>query len=641
MHDDDPLEDLVDRWHDAETTGQSLTPEDICRDTPLHLPEFQRVLTLLRQFEALRSDDGASTVERPPAQSTTLPDSPETHERYAVRPSALPVIGAKFDGYRIVVELGRGGMGCVFRATNLALRRDEALKIMLPEVASKPLARERFLREAQAMAAVRHDHVVEIYHVREIEGVPYLAMPLLEGETLATRLKRDRTLPAPEVVRIGLQMAEGLAAAHGRGLIHRDIKPGNVWLEARTNRVKLLDFGLVREEGSASDLTGSGAILGTPAYMSPEQVNGETLDARSDLFSVGSVLYECTTGRKAFSGPTISAVLSAVVQKEPPAAQVVNSLVSAPLSDLLRALLQKDPTQRPATAEELALRLRALANSSPESDRDTMTTTKEFTEPRRLWPWLMAVGCVLGLSLIACTGVYKLLYTNRPGERRAEAKVTSPVTTISSVTGPTSSPVTPHLVEPLRVLKIDVRHYKRIGPKEAEYRGLIGERSFAATLGDQVEIEARLSRPAYSYLIAYNPDGTSELCFPNPAEAPPWTDRPHYPFLDRDKQFGLTDGAGLMVFTVVASDTPLPPYKEWSSQNRPVWKHAEGTLGEVWWDGGNLLDTLTPNGPVSTARGTGAEALGRSGAIMRLSDSLKQDKPDIAVASIGFVVQKR
>src|SRR5262249_46039994 len=149
-------------------------------------------------------------------------------------------------------ELGRGGMAVVYRATNPLLHRDEALKIMLPEIAAKPRACERFLREARAMAALRHDHVVEVYRVGEVEDVPFLAMPLLEGETLATRLKRDKTLPPAEVIRIGREMAEGLAAAHAKGLIHRDIKPGNVWLEAGTNRVKLLDFGLVRDQDSGS-----------------------------------------------------------------------------------------------------------------------------------------------------------------------------------------------------------------------------------------------------------------------------------------------------------------------------------------------------------------------------------------------------
>jgi hypothetical protein len=633
---DDQLEALLDRWQAAEIAGVALTPADLCRDTPDLLPEFQQCLMLLCRFEALRSDDVASTLIRPPAAATTLPDPPATHgATQAARPSALPGIGEEFDGYRIVAELGRGGMGCVFRANNPVLKRDEALKVMLPEVAAKPQARERFLREARAMAAVRHDHVVEVYHVREIGGVPYLAMPLLEGETLASRLKREKTLSAAEVVRIGLQMAEGLAAAHARGLIHRDIKPGNVWLEAGTNRVKLLDFGLVREEGSANELTGEGALLGTPAYMSPEQVDGEALDARSDLFSVGSVLYECATGRQAFPGANVTAILSAVAHKDPPAARAVNASVPAALSDLLRALLHKTPKQRPASALELARRLRVPESGGPAVEDMASTGEYQPDPPRRpRWPWLAAVGCVLVLGLVGGIAVFKGWFAKPPVKNRVWT--TEPIPNTATLTTPA--------IEPLRVLKIEVHHHERTGKDAAEDRGLIGERSFAATLGDQVTIEAKLSRPAYAYLIAFNPNGTFELCFPDPKspdEPPPLTDRPRYPSIDRGKQFGLTDGDGLMVFAVVASDQPLPSYREWAAHNHPVWPHAEGMLGEVWWDDGELLDTLTPRGPAPAARGTGAEALGGSGAVIRLSDSLKQGRPTMAVGSIGFVVQKR
>jgi hypothetical protein len=635
MRSDEQLDALVDHWQEAAVAGVGLTPAELCRDTPELLPELERRLAVLGRFEALRSDEVAATVERPSAAATTLPDAPATQAAPpAARPSALPVVGAGFDGYLIVAELGRGGMGVVYRATNPVLKRDEALKVMLPEAAARPQARERFLREARAMAAVRHDHVVEVYHVREVDGVPYLAMPLLEGETLAARLKRDGTLPPGEVLRLGREMADGLAAAHALGLIHRDIKPTNVWLEVGTNRVKLLDFGLVRERDAASGLTGEGAVLGTPAYMSPEQVNGKALDARSDLFSVGSVLYECATGRRPFTGPTLTAVLYAVDRARPRAVRAVNPCVSSALSDLIGALLHKAPERRPESALELGRRLRALESGGPAVEE--MTPTREFRHglPWRGWPGAAVAACLLGLVLLGGVAVRKGWLTNRPS---GDMPGTTEPESHTSVPGP------PAAADPLRVVKIEVRHFARIGADDAEARGLLGERSFAATVGDQVTIEAKLSRPAYAYLIAFRPDGMAELCFPeNEDEPPPLTDRPHYPSMSRTVRYGLDDvGTGLMVFAVVASDRPLPSYREWSAQNRPAWRPAEGKLGEVWWDDGALLDVLTPAGPARGERGKGEAALGKSVALVRLTDSLKQDRPTDAVGCLGFVVRPR
>jgi hypothetical protein len=171
---------------------------------------------------------------------------------------------------------------------------------------------------------------------------------------------------------------------------------------------------------------------------------------------------------------------------------------------------------------------------------------------------------------------------------------------------------------------------------------LIGNRSFATLLGDQVTVVAKLSRPAYAYLIAFRPDGKAELCFPESEdEPPPLTDQPRYPSKDRNVRYGLSDGIGLMVFAVLASDLSLPAYKEWEARNNPKWGRAEGTVGEVWWDDGDLLDTLTPAGLVGGGRGKGEEARGRSAAVVRLTDSLKKGEQVDAVGSLGFVVEKR
>ena len=201
-------------------------------------------------------------------------------------------------------------MGAVFAAEDPLLERPIALKVMLPHAATAADSRQRFLDEARAAAALQHDHVVAIYQVGEDRGVPFFAMPLLKGETLESRLKRDRLLPAAEAVRIGREIARGLAAAHEGGLIHRDIKPANIWLEQPAARVKILDFGLARPTRRSDNLTQSGTILGTPAYMSPEQAHGQPVDPRSDLFSLGSVLYHLCTGKPPFSGEDHLAILA-------------------------------------------------------------------------------------------------------------------------------------------------------------------------------------------------------------------------------------------------------------------------------------------------------------------------------------------
>jgi serine/threonine protein kinase len=276
------------------------------------------------------------------------------------RPDELGRLGP----YRILRVLGSGGMGVVFLAEDVHLERPVALKVMKPALAASDSARQRFTREARAMAALKHDHVVVIHQVGEDRGTPYLAMEFLEGELLDDRLRRVGKLPTAEVLRIGRETAEGLAAAHARGLIHRDIKPGNIWLEAPRGRVKLLDFGLARAAGDDAHLTQSGVILGTPMYMTPEQARGEPIDARCDLFSLGGVLYRMCTGQAPFKGSdAISTLVSVSADDPPPPARL--AAVPPALSDLVMRLLAKDRDQRPASAAEVAEALRRIEAQAP------------------------------------------------------------------------------------------------------------------------------------------------------------------------------------------------------------------------------------------------------------------------------------
>jgi serine/threonine protein kinase/formylglycine-generating enzyme required for sulfatase activity len=256
--------------------------------------------------------------------------------------------------YRVLSVLGKGGMGMVFRAEDPGLRRLVALKIMLPELAKRGSAKDRFLREARLAATLEHDHVVTIHQVGEDRGIPFIAMSFLKGMSLDDWLKQRRPLAMPQILRIGRETAKGLAAAHDRGLIHRDIKPANLWLDGATRgRVKILDFGLARAEKEDVALTRSGQIVGTPQYMSPEQAAGTQLDARSDLFSLGVVLYRMCTGTQPFRGDNVMAVLMALGTHDPPSAITLNPETPPALSDLIDRLLRKKPSERVGTAKEV------------------------------------------------------------------------------------------------------------------------------------------------------------------------------------------------------------------------------------------------------------------------------------------------
>ncbi len=266
-------------------------------------------------------------------------------------------------GYRVLGVLGSGGMGLVYRAEDVALQRLVALKVMKPEVASSDQARQRFLREGRAMASIEHENVVVVYQVGQDNGVPFLAMQFLRGESLAERLQRDTVLSVPEVLRIGREIALGLAAAHSRGLVHRDVKPSNVWLEGERSRVKILDFGLARPERETKPLTRSGELLGTPGYMAPEQARCQAVDGRSDLFSLGCVLYQAATGVLPFTGPDVMAILTALSVDEPVPPLQLNPDLGPTLAHLLVQLLAKDPASRPTSAGKVAEDLASIEQS--------------------------------------------------------------------------------------------------------------------------------------------------------------------------------------------------------------------------------------------------------------------------------------
>ncbi|REJ90099.1 MAG: hypothetical protein DWQ34_18090 [Planctomycetota bacterium] len=316
--------------------------------------------------------------------------------------------------YEIEEVLGRGAFGIVLKAFDEKLHRVVAIKVLSPEMASTSPARKRFLREARSSAAIRHDNVVGIYAVED-EPIPYLVMEYVAGQTLQRRLDEHGPLDIKDVLRIGQQIANGLAAAHARDLIHRDIKPGNILLETSVNdHVKITDFGLARTADDAS-MTQSGMIAGTPMYMAPEQAQGQKLDQRADLFSFGSVLYQMLSGRPPFRAPTTMAVLKRVTEDTPRPIQEVIPEVPGWVCEIVAHLHAKDPDHRYASATEVS-ELLAQCLSDMEAGRTPQIPAPakrqdESVAPARSWqtrPVLqrpLVKVAAAALVLLACLGI--------------------------------------------------------------------------------------------------------------------------------------------------------------------------------------------------------------------------------------------
>jgi hypothetical protein len=464
---------------------------------------------------------------------------------------------------------------------------------------------------------VHHDHVVPIFHVGEAAGTPFLVMPLLAGELLETRLQRDPVVSVAEAVRLTQEAAEGLAAAHAKRLVHRDVKPANLWLEAPAGRVKVLDFGLARAADPTDGLTSPGAVLGTPGYMAPEQIDGRAPDSRADLFSLGCVLYRLLTGRPAFDGATLTALLRATAEHDPPPPHELRPEVPIPVSALTMKLLAKRPEDRPASAQAVADELRQLPLAGADSDGDAARPPAGRTETHR---WRLWVGSA-ALAAIVAAALFLVVWPKRAGPAAGSA--------------PTAAPV--HR-QPLRVRDITVNHFARRSELEVQPRGVLGKDSFAAAVGDQVTVQATLTRPGYAFLLACRPDGVVEVCFPeDEGESPPLTDRLTYPSKTRDVRYGLTDGAGVYTFAVVASDTPLPPYRDWVAGKVVSWQPEKAVGGTVWIDDGAWVDAVGPGGAARADRGKGERVPGQ-GAVVRVTDYLKRYG---SAAAVGFVARPR
>ena len=346
-------------------------------------------------------------------------------------PTDDPRMLGRLGTYEIAGVIGRGGMGWVLKGFDAALNRYVAIKVLAPHLAASGSARKRFDREAKAAAAVVHDNVISIHSVAAWNGLPYLVMPYVPGESLEKRLGRQGPLAVTEILRIGVQMASGLAAAHAQGLVHRDIKPANILLELGVERLKITDFGLARAVDDAS-LTRTGVIAGTPQYMSPEQARGESVDARSDLFSLGSVLYAAGTGRPPFRAETTFGILRRITDSEPRPVREINPEIPTWLAAIISRLHAKNPAARFQSAEEVA---DLLGKCLAHVQQPTVVLLPEVvvTEPacegsasKRLWRARLRPARSIVIAAVAVTALLVgILWATLAGRNRSEGDADS------------------------------------------------------------------------------------------------------------------------------------------------------------------------------------------------------------------------
>lgn len=370
------------------------------------------------------------------------PSSPNAKLLELLGPTDDPNMLGRIGSYEIVGLLGQGGMGAVFKGFDRSLNRFVAIKMLLPHLAASGAARKRFAREAQAVAAVVDDHVMAIHCVDEWQGVPYLVMTYSRGITLQKRLSDNGPLEVREILRIGMQAAKGLAAAHAQGIVHRDIKPANIFLDQTVERVQLMDFGLARAVDDVS-LTRTGVLAGTPQYMSPEQARAESVDHRSDLFSLGSVMYAMCTGHAPFRAESSYSILRLITDKEPRPIRDINPDVPEWLCGVICKLMKKNASDRFDSALQVADILKAclahiqqpLMFHLPQSVTELLQPLPPASEAANRWEKLLKqifcypsplgklIAAGISLSLLVASVLLLLKTKNAPyaNEPRAES----------------------------------------------------------------------------------------------------------------------------------------------------------------------------------------------------------------------------
>jgi eukaryotic-like serine/threonine-protein kinase len=337
-------------------------------------------------------------------RSETFIETPIQDDAVRAIAESMPtrnLIGSSISHYRIVQPIGAGGMGEVYLAEDTRLDRKVALKILPAEMAIDRDRMKRFIREAKAASAIDHPGIVHVYEINESDGIHFIAMQYIEGQTLKSVLN-GKPLSIQEFLNYALPLTDAISEAHNRGITHRDLKPANVMISNK-GQIKLLDFGIARIEKRSDDTesmsnTKSGALLGTVGYMSPEQALGKTIDHRSDIFSIGILFYEMITGKQPFSADTTSQTIDRIIHSQPDAIITLNQAVPLELERIIRKCLEKDPNNRFQSSGELLIDLKNLNHDLNSGITTSRPVRKQFP--------IMKILILLALILIIVAGVF-------------------------------------------------------------------------------------------------------------------------------------------------------------------------------------------------------------------------------------------
>jgi hypothetical protein len=559
-------------------------------------------------------------------------------------PATEPALPCRFGEYDLLERLGEGGMGAVYRAQHRRLNKAVALKLIRPDLGGHPDAVPRFEREMQAVGRLDHPHVVEAQHAGEHDGRLFLVMKLLDGLDLARLVRRTGPLRPADAAEAVRQAAEGLQYVHEQGLVHRDVKPSNLMLTLASGGrqplvalVKILDLGLARLAGGEGDagLTQKGQTLGTVDYMAPEQ-QGDTagVTIAADIYGLGGVLFFLLAGRPPFAHHrTMMDKLVAHRLERPPNLRALRPDLPNGLVRVVERMLAKAPGERfaepravaealaPLAAEaDLAGLVRSAAGrpDAPDVRASVPAAPTGWSRRRRLAAALAVAAAVAAVVLV----VLALQGRPRPADR-----------SVPSANLPDDS--TGHPAAPLTVKALRVSHAADQGAV-AVARGDIGMRSFATRYGDEVRVTAELSEPASSFLLALNPNGEVQLCWPADDQTPPGK-RQRLEFPGAAKAFRLDDEkrGGLQAFVLVASRRALPAYAAWRAGAPPLpWAYLPAPAGVVWRGDGESLDPVLADGE---DRGTVQERKGIA-PLAEVAGRLRAADDVEAVAVVAFPV---
>jgi serine/threonine protein kinase len=560
------------------------------------------------------ADVGTASTMDP---DTTAPLSPRMAERIIALDDTIP---DRIGGYKVVARIGGGGQAELFRVGDPLLARELALKLgRKPIDADSPADRDELVREARTLASLSHTGLVNVYALGFLDdGRPYLVIDLVLGANLEDHVGAGRLEPrrAAEVVE---QLAGVVAYLHARGIVHQDIKPRNVMIDEH-GRPRLIDLGLARLRYAwASEPEFSSG--GTPAYLSPEQAQGEyqRIGPATDVFGLGGILFFSLTGGALYKGANHNQVITLARRGEYDARSLQDAAAPEKLKQICARALALDPADRHPSAADLAGELKGFLEEDAKPKRSGEKSRR-----------VILMASALGVSVVL--GALGAMALHFPGRNEPDAGKGGPGL-------PTA--VAPSLPS---ILRFEISHFPKLDATHFDptKAGVLGRNSFAVREDDEVIVRANLSEPAYSYLIAFRPDGTDELCDPDDEDAPPSRKRqPLYPPPAKsDERYRLTEGAGLHAFALVISREPLPSYREWKRRVGPIpWTaRVSGEPGIVWLDDGQGLQPLLAD-DIAGTRGKGFKGRGSGEPAAKLANWLRKLPGVDLVALEAFPVE--